>query len=367
MPKPKYILSDYLKRGLYRQITDTVNFPIYTKADCRKISELINQRKLSQVSESTLYRLFLSNSQNNVPYIHTLNILANFCGFTNWDKLEQDLNSLSNFEQSFGKIHNQNGTHKSLMTICIHRNELKPIYEFAEQFDQSLEIEKKFLLGAELFEGLKSNPNNNELFFKNLSQLPIIRESFFELMADPTFRIKDYETGIKCYLSNIKPEMSVQGLQDFLFGNSLLFRHYYITQRKTEAELLGKQLYIEYNFSLKELEKIHLFPRMRYLAYKLFHLSINESLKKAEQHEEWLLNYAKKISSYANSTEQSIVFYTLADAFCNHNYTSESRHETLKTIFKHILDSLPTSITTAPLKQALPYLDQNASSRWKLI
>jgi len=71
MPKPKYILSDYLKKGLYRQITDTVNFPIYTKADCRRISELIHT-KTAPVSESTLYRLFLSNNQNNVPYVHTL-------------------------------------------------------------------------------------------------------------------------------------------------------------------------------------------------------------------------------------------------------------------------------------------------------
>ena len=67
MPRPKYILSDYLKNGLYWKLTRTVNFPIYSKADCRKISGLINQRKLSPVSESTLYRLFLSNSQNHVP------------------------------------------------------------------------------------------------------------------------------------------------------------------------------------------------------------------------------------------------------------------------------------------------------------
>ena len=366
MPRPKYILSDYLKNGLYWKLTRTVNFPIYSKADCRKISELISLRNLTPISESTLYRLFLTNTRNNYPYIHTLDTLAVFCDFINWHDLESHLNELQNFEWSFGNLDEGKLNTKSLLKICIHRNELKSLYDFSEQFDESLEIEKKYLLGAEYFKSLKSNPNNNINFFRNLSKLPIVRESLFELLADPSFTIKDYEAGIKYYLLGIKPEHSTRALQDFIFGNSLLIRYYYLNNKSSEFKKLGKKLYEEYNFSLRDLNRINVFPRTRYLACKLFYLgTINDSIK-VEKHIEWLLAYAEKSKTGLNLDEQRILFYVLADAFCNYSLTGSEKLEALKNVFRDVYNSLPANLFALPLNKALPYLDQNAKNIWRI-
>jgi len=363
MPRPKYILSDYLKNGLYWKLTRTVNFPIYSKADCRKISELISLNNLTPISESTLYRLFLTNTRNNYPYIHTLDTLSIFCGFKNWYQLETHLNELQNFEWSIGKIDKSKVKANSLLKICIHRNELKSLYEFSEQFDETLEIEKKYLLGAEYFKSLKSNPNKNINFFKNLSKLPIVRESFFELLADPSFTIKDYESGLKYYLLGIKPEHSNKALQDFIFGNSLLLRYYYLNNKPSDFKKLGKKLFEEYNFTSKELNKINVFPRTRYLAYKLFYLNENN---KIEKHTDWLLSYAEKSKQGLSLGEQRILFFVIADAFCNCSLINEEKNTQLKNIFKDVYTSLPANIFVLPLKKALPYLDQNATAIWKI-
>lgn len=366
MPRPKYILSDYLKNGLYWKLTRTVNFPIYSKADCRKISELISLRNLTPISESTLYRLFLTNTRNNYPYIHTLDTLAVFCDFNNWHDLERRLNELQNFEWSFGNLNEGKLNTKSLLKICIHRNELKSLYDFSEQFDESLEIEKKYLLGAEYFKSLKSNPNKNINFFKNLSKLPIVRESFFELLADPSFTIKDYEAGLKYYLLGIKPEHSNKALQDFVFGNSLLLRYYYLKNQVSNFKVLGKKLYVDYNFTTKDLSKINVFPRTRYLAYKLFYLLHLNEISKVEMHIEWLLTYAEKSKQGLNVGEQRILFYVIADAFCNCSLTTIEKQLQLKNIFIDVYNSLPANLYALPLKKALPYLDQNATAVWKI-
>lgn len=366
MPKPKYILSPYLKQGLYWKVIETIAFPIYTKADCRKVCELFELKGLPVISESTLYRLFLLEGSDNIPYLQTLDILAKFCNYKDWYSLEKQLNELSTFEWSFGKVHVKNRNTLSLLTSCIHHNELKSVYDFSEQFDGSLELQKKGALGEEFYKALKTNPNKNDLFFKNFSKLPIVREAFFEYMADPTFIIPNYEIGLKYYLLGIKPEHSVKSLQDFVFGNCLLFRYYFLNNDKSEAKKLGIKLYETYNFSSKDLAPIHIFPKIRYLAYKLFYLNINGTIQESEKYEIWLLNSVSKTIQKLTLEEKRIVLYTLADVFVNTTSTKIDMHKQLKLMFSDVLNTLPSFVSTTSLKEALPYLNRNAAKIWKI-
>lgn len=365
MPKPQYILSAYLKHKLYWKIVDTVSFPIINSADCKKISDLIAIKNLPPVSVSTLYRLFLSENTNYTPFLHTLDVLAIFCGYPNWFKLEKHFIELAQFEFSYGKLDYTNKKQKSLLKICIHRNELKPLYVFSEQFDAKLDFEKKLILGAEFYYSLKRNTNKNENFYKNFSQLPIIRESFFELFADPTFEINDYETGIKHYLNGVKPGTTSQALQDFIFGNSLLFRHYYISNKKAEAKKTAKLLYEEHDFSDDDLDSIYVFPRIRYHAYKLFYLYLTNQFIKAEKHEDWLIEYAEINNKKLDTTESRILFHTLTDVFTNNDFTKTEKQEELKIVFKNLFDLFPPYFKKFQLNSLLPYLEQNAAARWQ--
>jgi hypothetical protein len=365
LSKPKYILSPYLKQGLYWKVIETIAFPIFTKADCRKVCELFELKGLPVISESTLYRLFLLEGSDNIPYLQTLDILAKFCNYKDWYSLEKQLNELSTFEWSFGKVHVKNRNTLSLLTSCIHNNELKSVYNFAEQFDETLEIEKKFILGSEFYKALKTNPNKNDLFFKNFSKLPIIRESFFEYMADPTFIIPNYEIGLKYYLFGIKPEHSIKSLQDFVFGNCLLFRYYFLLKNKSETKKLGIKLYETYNFSVKDLAQIHVFPRIRYFAYKLLYLNTIGSSIEIEKYEDWLLNYVSKKLQKLTLEEKRILFHTIADTFVNNSVTKIGQHKELKLMFIDVLNTLPTFVADVELKDALHYLNRNAANVWK--
>ena len=365
MPKPKYILSPYLKQGLYWKVIETIAFPIYTKADCRKVCELFELKGLPVISESTLYRLFLLESSDNIPYLQTLDILAKFCNYKDWYSLEKHLNELSTFEWSFGKVHVKNRSTLSLLTSCIHHNELKSVYDFSEQFDGSLELQKKGALGEEFYKALKTNPNKNDLFFKNFSKLPAVREGFFEYMADPTFIIPNYEIGLKYYLFGIKPEHSAKSLQDFVFGNCLLFRYYFLHKNKLETKTLGVNLYETYNFSVKDLAQIHVFPRIRYLAYKLLYLNTINSILEIEKYEDWLLNYVSKKLQKLSLEEKRIVFHTIADTFVNNTLTKIDKHRQLKNMFIDVINTLPDFVKEISLKDALPYLNRNAANVWK--
>jgi hypothetical protein len=125
MPKPQYILSAYHKHKLYWKIVDTVSFPIINSADCKKISDLIRIKNLPPVSVSTLYRLFLSENTNYTPYLHTLDVLAIFCGYANWFKLEKHFNDLAHFEFNYGKLDYTNTKQKSLFKNLYSQKRVK--------------------------------------------------------------------------------------------------------------------------------------------------------------------------------------------------------------------------------------------------
>jgi hypothetical protein len=59
------------------------------------------------------------------------------------------------------------------------------------------------------------------------------------------------------------------------------------------------------------------------------------------------------------------LFYTLADAFSNNNFTIPEKLKALKIIFKNLFDLLPPYISKFPLKSVMPYLEHNAAARWK--
>jgi hypothetical protein len=88
MPKPKYLLSEYTKKEIFKKLCIQVGFPIFTKLDCKKVSELITKSGFSGISESTIYRLFLWKGNKNMPYLHTLNTLAEFCGYESWNDFD---------------------------------------------------------------------------------------------------------------------------------------------------------------------------------------------------------------------------------------------------------------------------------------
>jgi hypothetical protein len=360
MPKPNVIISAYQKKELFIKICVKSGFPIRTKQDCRKVSELIKNEGYSALSESTIYRLFLLKENTNQPYLHTLNVLAKYCGFKDWQDFETVQNSVDQFVYGFGKFKDAATPIKSLIAVCIHTNELKPLIHYTEQFETISDVDINYKFAEEIFQSVLTN-QNNETFFKEFAHFRVIREFFFEILADPSFSIPGYESGIHHYLKGLNPHGSVQELQDFIFGNCLLFRHYFLTKSTEKAKELGNQLFRELTFTTEELASIHVFPAARYYACKLMYLEMNEQLIQTESFFEWLMAYFSARMDQFSLDEKKILFYCLGEALIFNSYLVTSHQDQLKALFTELFDLVPNRLMTASLEQIVPYFNKNSS------
>lgn len=360
MPKPNFVLSSHQKTELFKKLCIQVGFPIRTKLDCLKVSELIDQAGLPGISESTIYRLFLLPKNSNQPYLHTLNILAKFCGYNSWNTFEQEQSEIEKIMFGFGKYEAKNTSFKSLIAVCIHNDELRPLLTYTEQFEQFKDYPYQAKFAEEIFQAVLTN-KNNEAFFQKFSQFPVIRSQFFEILADPTFSIPNYETGIKYYLQDLNYEKSVKDLQDTLFGNCLLFRYYYVTQQTDKAKQLGKFLFKELSLNAIQTARIHVFPLARYIACQLMYFDILQQQKQVVTYfDPIIFELGQKMDSYTNE-EQRILFYSIGEALVMNSILTKTQHEQLKMIFKHLFEAFPKRLFEQKLDVIVPYFNKNSS------
>jgi hypothetical protein len=364
MPKPIHYTSTFSLNELKKQVSLLAGFPIWTKADCLKLSKLIEEKTKKNVSESTLYRFFVQKDKPNKPYIHTLDILALYCGAKDWHEFEIKVNENEKFDFSYGKIHLENREINSLLQVCIHQNELKALYNFTEQFPSDVDFDKKIRIGYEFYQALATNENSNDTFFKNFSSLPLIRETLFELMADPDFSLKDYENGLVYYANSVRPENSDKELEAFIFSNALLFRHNFVTKKYAKALELGKTLYEKFDLNETQLNKLAIFPKTRYLAYKLFYLELLEQKMEKLKYEEELLFFCQENITKWSLFELRVGFYNIAEAF-HFTKTDQKTITSFKTIFSKLFETLPSGVAEKPLHKILPYVQENGLLRLK--
>jgi len=359
MPKPKYRISSFLLNNLKFRLETKLSYQIITKFDCKKLSHLIFEETNKTVSESTIYRIFLLEGYAHAPYIHTLDIFAEFLGYSEWFELEKTLNELTNFQFLTGLFPDER-QYKSLITFSIHAGHLKPVYNFLEQFNPDLSFEKKLLLGRQLFYTLKTNPNSNLQFFKNFNSLPIVREGFYEYLADPDFTIPDYDKGLVHYLSSVKPNESNKSLQDFIFANSLLLRYYFFKKNKSKVLQLGKLIYLEISLTDKELTELHIYPKIRYLAYRLLYDFMLNGFN--QSYWEWLEDFSTNEMNLGVLYEKRMILHTLLDVLQMNPVLQEQKMNEFYHQFPAVFTHFPNNFTKLSVKDRLYYLNPNAST-----
>lgn len=361
MPKPNYNIPFYLINSLKFKIESKLGYQLLSKFDCKKMSQLIMLETNKTVSESTIYRLFLLKSNSNVPFVHTLDIFAEFLDFSNWFQLENELKDLTTSQYLYGALPIEKN-YQSLLAFSIYAGNLKPIYNFLEQFPQDLSFDKKIILGGQLFHALRTNSGSNLDFFKQLHSLPIVREAFFELWVDPDFKINNYEEGLFYYLENIKSIDSPKNMQDTLFGNALLLRFYFITSNKAKVLEIGKRIYIDRDFSDKNLEELYIFPKIRYYSYRLlFHYVLRGF---DSTYWEWLYDYSKKILNNLNSIiEQRIVIHTLLDTLQINLELQKVVFMELSIAYPFVFYFIPPHASHLTINEKLRYMEVDASKK----
>jgi hypothetical protein len=363
MPKPIHELSPFVYSELRKYIRLKTSLLIHTKTECERLSSQIKDQTQILISASTLYRIFIAE-ENSKPYLNTLNGLSVFCGFKDWYEFENHVNELARFDFSYGKIHINEKPVSSFIKICVHNNQLDVLYQYASQFPEEIDFEKKIRIGYELYQSLLDNPNSNLAFFDKFSGLPLIRGAFFEYMADPDFKIKDYEYGLKCYLKYCEPAVKLNDYRDVIFAKSMLFRHYYISGHIDNANQLGKELYQTGIKKKFDFDSLYIFPKFRFLAYQLFYKHLNADNDSVLAYKQYLLEYCENNISNWSSFEQSVAFYNVAEVF-SITKANKSTVEHLKKIFQELLSKLPKSKINKSLDKLLPYFQENGLIKLK--
>jgi hypothetical protein len=359
MPKPIYKISPFLIQGLKWFLEMQIGYQIRTKLDCKKVSELISIKTLSPISESTLYRIFLSKNGQNTPYFHTLEIIAKFIGHPTWHALENEINELSKFHLLYGAMPDKS-PYKSLLKCNIHTDSLRPLYDFLEQFPEDIDTKRRFLLGQEIYSSLQSNPNKNIDFYKNFQNIPIVRSSFFEFLADPDFSIPDYEQGLIYYLGDLKPHQSLKALQDYVFANTMLLRFYFLKGNKEKVIEIGKVLYFDFEMIEEEMNSLYIFPKIRYLSYKLLFRYVSFGFDVS--YWTWLKDFA--ITQVTNNTfdHQRIIIHTILDTLQINKALQLGVYDEFLALFPDFFNKFPDYIHRLTIDEKIKLIDPNAST-----
>lgn len=337
------------------ELLKKIGWGISNKPDCAQLSELILHSGFGYISESTLYRLFFQFEKHS-PYKHTLDILCKFLGYKEsldfTEKLMQQTEELNH-----NGIFTRKESKKNLLFFCIEHTAKHPLMDFFEEVSEHSHQFRRDV-SVSIFDSLLIS-SKQKWFFKNFSHQSYVREYFFENGHDPKFRIHHYDLAYANYLKGIKPEQDLGRLQDFIFGNCVLFRYYFTSNKSKDAAILSKTIY-EQNLPIDRVKKeLYIFPYIRYMAYKLWYLEIkNTSKTELEAYATFLIHLAKQLKPNLPFIEQKIVLHTVAETFVN-SAIPEHFHWELKQTFIDLYKTIHPIIYKKHLKYSLPYFCQN--------
>ncbi len=351
--KPHF--DQYALDNLKRKLSDRVGYVVANKPDCAKIAQIISGTGDGYISESTLYRIFFQNDKNSA-YKSTLDLVCRYVGFKDSFDFLEDVNSTRSLLQHNG-INPVDHSHESLLYHCILQGSFKPLDGFFESIQEQTHQFKMSVM-VSLFDSL-FKANNLIKFSQHFVRQKFVREYFFEIGHDPKFRIKHYDKGYQHYLKGVDKSRGIQDLQEYVFANAVLFRHYFLSSKLSKAISHGKRLYKEIKTLESYAHELHCFPYIRFMAYKLWYMQLTQANQTLRKHYgNSLLDYCEKNKSAAEPYAQRMLFHTVAEVLI-HSDLPETYHFRLKKIYRKEFQKFPDYVATKHLKYSLPYFEPN--------
>lgn len=354
MPKSRYTLNAFTLLELKSQIAVKLCFPISGKPDCAKLSQALKAEGYGSISETTLYRLFV-NYSGIIPYKNTLDLLVNYIGCATWENFLEVIENRS--QDNLTIINKQVINKKGLLYRCIALKADKPLQAYFESLSDK-SYEHQFRVGLDLFDSLQQ-VKNPKRFFNTFYKNDFVKQYLLEYLFDPAFRIKDSDYAYGLYPNSLKPNFTLQDLQDFVFSQSVLFRYYYLSGQLDKAVAVGKNIYIHNPIENNEIEAIFIYPKIRFTAYKIWFLEMSGRDKSSiEDYVIELLQYAKITYDSLDALCKKAVFQAIAEVFC-HSKVDIKYHLLLKQIFINEYAFLPEKLFDKSIEASLPYFEPN--------
>ncbi len=345
-------LNELTLSELKSEIALKLRFSINGKPACSKLSEILLKEGYGYLSVATLYRIFV-NFEGITPYQNTLNILVNFIGYDCWPDFVNKI-EVKNHNYS---INEQKDVTSTLIFHCIESGATTALHSFFESIND-MNHEFKAKVALDTYDCLLKT-KKPEVFFHKFIENKFVKEYVLEIMFDPVFRIKNYDYAYKLYRNEIKNANSFAVIQDYVFSQSVLFRHYFLNGNLQEAFIIGKKIYSANLINSNDLDSIFIFPNIRFRAYKIWYLQLSGHSKNSIQdYVLELLDYCENIYKSLGNEERKIIFHCVAEVFCNSKVDIKN-HLILKMIFKDEFLTIPNFVFEKSLKKALPYFEVN--------
>ena len=352
MTKSRYTLNTFTLSELKSQIAVKLRFPIIGKPDCFKLSEILLKEGYGSVSVTTLYRLFI-NYNGIIPYQNTLDMLVNYIGYSCWSDFVEKI-EVKNYSHS---INQQNDVTNTLIYHCIASGATKPLNAFFESIED-MEYKFKVKVALDVYDSLLE-VKKPELFFSKFHNNKFVKQYVLEDAFDPAFRIKNYDYAYKLYCNVTCIDNSLEAIQDYVFSQSVLFRHYFLIGNLEEAFNIGNKIYTQTTLTDSDLDTIFIFPNIRFRAYKIWYYQlIGKPKNTIEEYVIELMEYCKNNYNSLDSLGRRIVFHCIAEVFCLSNVNTKY-HLLLKNLFKEEFLAIPNYLFEKPLKKSLPYIEAN--------
>ena len=277
MPKPRRILDLNARHNLHECLQRKASMQLKTKSNCERLATKMRKENCA-VSASTLYRIFLDSKSETRPFINTLNEIVKYLGFDDYDTFKK----WSQKNTNIAYINDNDKTTKkpleSLLTINIAMANYEALRVYFDQFIDNPNDALLFPIGKEIYTASLKYPKSVDSFAANFSDHPVVRRAFFELYADPEFRIPSYSKAIQLYIENsysTKYNLNAPE-QAEIFGRTMLLKHAINKKSKKEVLRRGYNLYNSEKLSSDVVENVHFFPKVRYHFYKIVYLHFLE-------------------------------------------------------------------------------------------
>ena len=296
---------------LKHRIIIHAGFTIASKQDCRTLQNIIQYEVGSPLSESTLYRLFLSKQEQHSFYQSTLDILARFVGFTTWNFFCE--HTASNEETGGRPIATTfDSAQPGLLDFVVRDG----AWEIAEDYFDALLIKIKeetfHVLGWNIYLALQRNPKQEKKFYDRFAGHTLVRKAFFEIGADPDFSLPHYVEGFEQYLKHLPNIKTTQYYQDLLFAKSFLIRYHFIQGNYDQVVKLFDDLKSLGEEKLLAIQSVY--PIARYFEAKILYLKTKQNGAELKLVYDAYLRWLLPLFDRTNLSEKKAAIHCMVEA-----------------------------------------------------
>jgi len=274
--KYKHSIKQIHFNELKRKVEAQFGVELINTHHARLLQDDILQRTNKNISASTITRMFVSSSYNNVPYLNTLDILSEYCTGKTW-------NQFCKTESTFVGDNRTNidGSTLALLEICFQNEDFISVLDYLKYLPSNydeVDIKTQQKL-SNLFGVSIRNTNQRLALTKELAKTRQGRFLFYETFVDVDNLTGYYGEALEFYQKYGQSIEPSRKLNDDIFLQCMLFWRAWLLKDDIQLRKIGFNLFHSHQpHEIVGDNGIVFYPLARWHAYRLIYLKKSNSL-----------------------------------------------------------------------------------------